>query len=71
MAVRAKKSRWLLPAVLILFLLEVLLFPLAVGVTYSGRSESPDHVLAYTTGKLTWDSATHIQKKRCSRTDAV
>lgn len=62
MAVRTKKSRWLLPAVLILFLLEVLLFPLAVGVTYSGRSESPDHVLTYTTGKLTWDSATHIQK---------
>lgn len=62
MAVRTKRTRWLLPVVLILFLLEVILFPLAVGVTYSGRSESPDHVLTYTTGKLTWDSATNIQK---------
>lgn len=62
MAARTQKRKWLLPAVLILFLLEVLLFPQAVGLTYSGRSESPDHILTYTTGRLTWDSATNIQK---------
>lgn len=60
MAEKKGKSEWLLPGVLILFLLEVLLFPLATGVTYSGRSESPDHVLTYTTGNLSWDSATGI-----------
>lgn len=54
------KRGWLLPAVLILFLLEVLLMPLALGQTYAGRSESPDHTLTYETGSLTWDSATGI-----------
>lgn len=54
------RKNWLLPAVLILFLLEVVLFPLAVGLTYAGRSESPSHLLTYTSGALTWDSATGI-----------
>lgn len=54
------RKNWLLPAVLILFLLEVVLFPLAVGLTYAGRSETPNHLLTYTTGALTWDSATGI-----------
>lgn len=51
---------WLLPAVLILFLLQVILLPFVVRLTYAGRSESPDHVLTYTTGALTWNSATHV-----------
>lgn len=53
--------RWLLPTVLILFLLEVILLPYTVGVTYAGRSESPNHLLTYTPGALTWDSATGIR----------
>ena len=57
-----KVTRWLLPTVLILFILEVLTLPLVLGITYSGRSESPDHVLTYTQGKLTWDSVTGIDK---------
>lgn len=57
-----KVSRWLLPTVLILFILEVLSLPLVLGITYSGRSESPDHILTYTQGKLTWDSATGIDE---------
>ncbi|MDY4173362.1 MAG: sortase B protein-sorting domain-containing protein [Evtepia sp.] len=57
-----RKRQWLLPLVLILFLLEVILFPFAAGLTYAGRSESPDHVLTYTSGKLTWDSATDIDE---------
>lgn len=60
MANRRSFSQWLLPGVMILFFLEALLLPLAVSVTYSGRSESPSHTLTYTTGKLTWDSATGI-----------
>ncbi len=57
-----KLRRWLLPGVLVLFLLEVFLLPFALGLTYSGRSESPHHILTYTTGKLTWDSATGIDE---------
>lgn len=60
MDMHSKLRQRLLPAVLILFLLQVLLFPFAVGVTYSDRSQSPDHVLTYTTGALTWDNATGI-----------
>lgn len=57
-----KYHRWLLPGVLILFLLLTLTLPMAVGITYSGRSESPGHILTYTKGKLTWDSGTGIDK---------
>lgn len=51
---------WLLPAVLILFLLEIILFPFVVRITYAGRSENPDHVLTYTSNKLTWGSTTGV-----------
>ena len=51
---------WLLPAALILFLLEIILFPFATQLTYAGRNESPDHVLTYTNDKLTWDSSTGV-----------
>lgn len=57
---RTRTYPWLLPAVLILFLTQVVLFPFAMGFTYAGRSESPHHVLTYTTGSLTWDSATGV-----------
>ncbi len=56
-----KLGRWLLPTVLILFLLQMVLLPLTVGFTYSGRSETPTHTLTYTTNRLTWDSATGIR----------
>ncbi len=62
-----KLSRWLLPTVLILFMLEILLLPLVIGLTYSGRSETPDHVLTYTKGNLVWDSATGIDKNGVAR----
>ena len=55
---RTRTYPWLLPAVLILFLTQVVLFPFAMGFTYAGRNESPHHVLTYTTGSLTWNSAT-------------
>lgn len=60
MNMKIEIKTWLLPAALILFLMEIILFPLAVQLTYGGRRESPDHVLTYTSNKLTWDSATGI-----------
>lgn len=50
----------LLPAALILFILFAATFPFVAGLTYSGRSESPDHILTYTKNKLTWDSGTKV-----------
>ena len=41
---RMKKSnKWLLPTVLILFILEVVTLPLIVLLTYAGRAETPEH----------------------------
>lgn len=51
---------WLMPTVLILFILEVMLLPVAIGITYGGPSEGPKHVLSYYPGSLIWDSATGI-----------
>lgn len=48
---------WLIPAVLILFILEVVTFPFVLGLTWAGSGESPERVLTYTPGRLTWDSA--------------
>ena len=55
-----KTSRWLLPLVVVLLVLQVLTLPLMLGFTYAGRSETPDHILTYSENKLTWDSATNI-----------
>jgi len=55
-----KQRQWLLPAILILFILLVVTFPFVTQLTYSGRSESPEHVLTYTTGELAWDNATEV-----------
>lgn len=57
-----KAKGWLLPAVLILFLLEIIFLPFATRLTYAGRSESPDHVLIYTPNKLTWNNTTNVDK---------
>ena len=55
-----KSIDWLLPVFLILFVLEVIAFPIAAGITYAGRSENPDHVLTYTPNRLTWNSGTDV-----------
>lgn len=65
----AKIRQWLLPAALMLFLAEILLFPLAVGVTYAGRREAPDHLLTYRTGHLTWDRETPVDATGTARLD--
>lgn len=59
----SKRNRqWLLPAVLILFILEVLTLPLVVELTYAGRGDGPDHILTYSANSLVWDSATGIDE---------
>ncbi len=55
-------SSWLLPVFLIIFILEVIAFPFAVGMTYAGRSEAPEHILTYTEGRLEWSQVKGIDK---------
>ena len=59
---RTKKLReWLFPAILILFILQVILLPVMIGLTYATRSERPEHILTYTTGRLVWDKDTSVR----------
>lgn len=58
-----RKKEWLLSVVLILFLLAVVLVPFAAERTYAGRNENPNHILTYTTGNLTWDADTNVDRK--------
>ena len=55
-----KLQKWMLPAVLSLFILQVILLPVVLGVTYATRSQRPEHILTYTTGNLKWDSNTAV-----------
>lgn len=57
-----KANRWLLPTALILFILVMVTLAFVPSLTYSGRSESPNHVLTYTPGRLKWDNATGIDE---------
>lgn len=65
--VSKKYTDWLLPAVLILFLLQVVTLPFVLGKSWAGRSESPAHVLTYTKGSLTWDKATGVDADGTAR----
>ena len=51
----------LFPIVLILFILQVLLLPVVIGLTYATRSEKPEHILTYTARSLTWDRDTSVR----------
>ena len=55
-----KLRAWLFPAILILFILQVILLPVMIGLTYATRSERPEHILTYTTGALRWDQNTSV-----------
>lgn len=57
----AQYKNWLLPAVLILFILQAVTFPFALGQSWAGRSETPDHLLTFNMrGRLVWDSETVV-----------
>ncbi len=55
-----KSTKWLLPVLLILFILEVIAFPFAVDLTYAGRSENPDYTLTYQNNRLSWSNVPGI-----------
>lgn len=57
-----RTNRWLLPTVLVLFILEVITLPLVVLLTYAGRAESPQHLLTFANEKLTWDANTTVHE---------
>ena len=52
---------WLLPAAMILFFLLILTFPFTLGNSWADRSQSPEHMLVYTTGRLYWDRLTTVK----------
>ena len=58
-----KIVRWLLPTLLILFILVVITLPAVVSFSYADRSDSPDHVLSYSTAKLLWDQNTIVDSQ--------
>lgn len=55
-----KNAAWLTPLMLILFILQVIAFPFAMGITYATRPDKISHVITYTPGRLAWDDATNI-----------
>lgn len=55
-----KCTPWLLPTVLVLFILEVVCLPLVIKFTWPTDRPSPDHVLTYSLNKLTWDEDTVV-----------
>lgn len=62
MSLREKTNR--LEVVLALLLIQLILLPAALGVTYASTGTRPEHILTYTTGRLTWDSATETDRAR-------
>ena len=56
-----KLREWMFPAMLILFILQVILLPVMIGLTYAVPAERPEHILTYRTGSLVWDKATSVR----------
>ena len=56
-----------LEVVLTLLLIQLILLPAALGVTYASSGTRPEHILTYTTGRLTWDSATETDGQGAAR----
>lgn len=50
----------LLAVVYILFILQLFSWPFVIYITYAGRSETPEHTITYTPGKLSWDENTKV-----------
>ena len=65
MSLREKTNR--LEVVLALLLIQLILLPAALGVTYASSGTRPEHILTYTTGRLTWDSATETDGQGAAR----
>ncbi len=55
-----KVTRYIPTVGTILLVLCLFVSPWALGSTYAGKAEVPDHILTYTKGDLSWDSGTGI-----------
>lgn len=62
-----KQKGWLLPVMLILFILEVITFPFVINFTWADRSETPNHILTYTQGALTWSNTDGVDENGAAR----
>ena len=51
---------WLLTVASVIFVLQLIMLPIAFGVTYASGNLHPEHTLTYTTGTLTWDGDTPV-----------
>ena len=59
---KKRKTNWLLPTILILFLCEIVTLPLILSLTYAGNAEAPDHTLILSNEKtLQWATGTHVR----------
>lgn len=56
-----KIRKRLFPALLALFILEILLLPVMITLTYPTRSVNPEHILTYTPNLLRWDGNTEVR----------
>lgn len=52
--------RFLLPCLVLLFIIQVLLLPAALRLTFASRSVNPEHILTYAPGSLQFDSDTEV-----------
>lgn len=64
---KSKLRTWLLPAAVVLFILEVLTLPLALGIAYAFGSRTPEHTLTFSGKALTWDGATEVAENGAAR----
>ena len=66
---RRKTEGRIFVIVLILFLLEIITFPIVVYFTYADRSESPCHTITYEDHKLSWDKSTSVDAEGTAKLD--
>ena len=62
-----KQISWLLPVVLILFILEAVTLPFVIDLAYADRADSPEHVITYTQNSLIWDSTTGVDSSGAAK----
>ncbi|MGN0165549.1 MAG: hypothetical protein ACI39R_05145 [Lachnospiraceae bacterium] len=58
-----KTKQYIFPAVLILFIIEVLMLPLVLGMTFASKSKSPEHILTFEDFSLKWDKNTEVDQQ--------
>lgn len=67
MCKHTKLQDQLFTIVFLLFILQVILLPICVGVTYASREEKPEHILTYKDHRLVWDADTKVDAQGCAK----